>query len=521
MKHAHFAILTGIITGTSYIPFFPWGILFYLVPLWFFWLGENSCKKIFWTGWLAQFTFTFIGFNWVSYTMHEFGHMPWPFAVLVLALFCSVANLYVPIVGVVWWWLGRKLKWNRTQKILALPVLTSLGERFFPMIFDWHMGYTLLWAKLPIYHLADIVGFIGLSNILLALNALLLMATLKWRAGATAQAWKWGLAAPAVFLSLNLAGAAQGARLATPDASVKALLVQANIENQEKLASESGGSFRDVVINRWLDLTTEGLRQGPADFVVWPETAFPDLIENSMLVGPYASRLKQAVIALNTPFITGGYSTIPAERRYTNSFFVLNPNGEWADKPYHKTVLLAFGEYFPLADRFPILRKWFPEVGDYGRGAGPTVLGLGEHRIGAQICYEGLFDWFSRDLAHKGAQILVNLTNDAWYGRWQQPYQHAYMTFARAVEVRRPLIRSTNSGISAVALASGEILTPSPIYQRWHHHYDVPYRKDPPPTVFMGWGFWLIPSVLLLAVVALFCAPFCKNGGRHDQLGLE
>ena len=77
--------------------------------------------------------------------------------------------------------------------------------------------------------------------------------------------------------------------------------------------------------------------------------------------------------------------------------------------------------------------------------------------MGPQICYEGLFDWFGRALANEGAQVIMNITNDSWYGTWEEPFQHGYMTLARAVEVRRPLVRSTNTGLSSVALASGEI----------------------------------------------------------------
>src|ERR1700684_4495578 len=83
------SILSGLLIGTSYIPFPPWAIFFCFVPLWISWMNENSWKRIFWTGWLTQFVLTLIGFNWVAYTVHEFGHMPWILAVPVLFLFCT------------------------------------------------------------------------------------------------------------------------------------------------------------------------------------------------------------------------------------------------------------------------------------------------------------------------------------------------------------------------------------------------------------------------------------------------
>jgi apolipoprotein N-acyltransferase len=150
--------------------------------------------------------------------------------------------------------------------------------------------------------------------------------------------------------------------------------------------------------------------------------------------------------------------------------------------PYRKTMLLAFGEYLPGAHLFPALTKWFPRTADFARGRGPQVKSFRGLTLGPQICYEGLFPGFSRSLADQGAQLFVNVTNDSWFGTWSEPYQHLSMTLARGIEFRLPVIRSTNTGISTVMLASGTILDRSPLHREWFHGYDVPYRKEPPPT---------------------------------------
>jgi apolipoprotein N-acyltransferase len=142
-------------------------------------------------------------------------------------------------------------------------------------------------------------------------------------------------------------------------------------------------------------------------------------------------------------------------------------------------------------------------VGDYGRGPGPSVFSAGAVKIGPLICYESLFDWFVRSLANQGGQIMVNLTNDSWYGKWEQPFQHGFMTLSRAVEVRRPLVRSTNTGLTTAILANGEILAQSPLHEVWWHNYEIPYMKDPKPTLFMGFGYWLIPISLLLGFILI------------------
>ena len=494
------ASVTGLLIGTSYIPFPPWAIFFCFLPLWLTWLRASRWQEVFWTGWLSQFVLTLIGFNWVSYTVHEFGHLPWPAALAALLAFASICTLSIPLAGVVWFFYARRLQLKTEAAIVAMVALMCVGERVFPMIFDWHFGYTWLWAGFPAFHLADLLGFIGLSNLGLVFNGLFLMAWLRRQQGRAW--WPWALAPVAAFLILNLAGAWHSRSLAKPDASASFLVVQANIGNEEKLFAEQGENFRDTVVSRFFSLTEQGVREKrPIDFAVWPETAFPDFIDDPSLSFGYPSRLREMVQRLGVPLITGGYSHMPGTRQATNSFFVLNAQGEQITRPYHKTILLAFGEYFPGANLWPRVREWFPEVADFARGPGPTVLNTGTLLVGSQICYEGLFDWFARQQSLLGAQVLVNLTNDSWYGAWQEPYQHLYMTLARAVEVRRPLVRSTNTGISTAILASGQILELSPVHQEWQHTYEIPYLKSPPVTVFMTWGFYLFP-ILLMATLA-------------------
>lgn len=498
------AIISGLLIGTSYIPFPPWAIFFCFIPLWIAWLSSPSWGRVFWTGWLTQFVLTLLGFNWVSHTVHEFGHLPWPAAIAVLLGFASICTLSIPLAGVVWWWFDRAFKLKGASRIWAIVAFMCIGERVFPMIFDWHFGYTWLWAGFPAYQLADTVGFIGLSNIGLLFNGLFLNAWLLAKEGR--RWWPWAVAPLAAFALLNLAGHFRVKSLPAPDARLSFLLVQANIGNEEKLISEKGVSgFRETVIDKFFRLTEEGVLEngGKVDFAVWPETAFPEFIPEPTLSTGYPFTLRQRLTGLRTKLITGGYSFQEKTRKPTNSFFVLSEFGQWMAPPYHKTVLLAFGEYFPGDQFFPKLREWFPEVADFGRGPGPTVLEAGQVKLGAQICYEGLFDWFTRDLANKGAQLIVNLTNDSWYGTWMQPYQHGYMTLARAIEVRRPLIRSTNTGISTVVLADGQILEQSPLHKEWQHYYEVPYLSQPPVTPFMTWGYWLIPGLIALTLLAL------------------
>lgn len=450
----------------------------------------SSAKSIWWSGWICQFTLTLIGFNWVAHTVHEFGHLPKPLSYLALLAFCSFASLHIPIAGVVWHFIKTRLKLSNFTALMLLPALTWLFESTYPMIFDWHFGYTWLWAGFPAFHLAEWIGFKGLSLITIFANILFYqLVFLKDR-----RRWLAAGAFIGGFAVLNLIGLGLKNRLPAFDQNARVLIVQANIGNLEKQYAEKGLGFRDSILERYMDLTRQGLEEnGPVDFALWPETAFPDEMNRRGFISKYVLQLRSFLDRNDLHLATGSYGQTPDTRQTTNSLFFLQPRrlGRPEPLPYHKTVLLAFGEYIPGSVWFPVLKKWLPQVADFARGDGPGVKLYNNLKLGAQICYEGLFDWFTRELAQMEAQIIVNVTNDSWYGTWQEPFQHLYMTLARAIEVRRPLIRSTNTGISTVVLANGEILARSPLHEPWQKTYAVPYWSQGPTTLFVSWGYWL------------------------------
>ncbi|MCB0411413.1 MAG: apolipoprotein N-acyltransferase, partial [Bdellovibrionales bacterium] len=432
-----------------------------------------------WTGWLAQFTLTLIGFNWIAHTIYEFGHLPLPIAYLGLSVFCSFASLHIPFAGLLWFGLRRKFNLTATQGIFLIPTLTWLVEQLYPMIFDWHLGYTWLWAQFPAYHVAEWIGFSGLSLLTyLAHIPIMIAIFVPWK-----QKLQW-IAIP-IFAFAVLTGAGKYLLNCLPpfDRSATVLVVQGNIGNLEKQYAEKGTAFRDSIIQTYFKVTLDGLKEGPVDFALWPETAFPDQIHPLQVTSQYVYQLRSFLSQHQLRLLTGGYGLRLETNQDSNSLFFMAPRGMEEDPPpYDKTILLAFGEYLPGANWFPKLRQWLPQVGNFARGTGPKTRNFDGIRIGPQICYEGLFDWFTRKLAQDQAQIVVNVTNDSWYGTWQQPYQHLYMTLARAIEVRRPLVRATNTGFSTAIQPNGEILAFSPFNQEWSGRYTLKFWENGPIT---------------------------------------
>jgi apolipoprotein N-acyltransferase len=506
-------VISGVLIGTSYIPFPPWASLFSFVPLWIFWFRQSSYKNIFLGGWLTSFIFTLIGFNWVTYLLHEFAHLPWPVAIIGMILFAAIAHLFVPIAGCLWFFGHKKLPGSERFSLALMALVTILSEFYSLTLFDWNFGYSWYAVGLPVYHLAEIVGFSGLSALTLLANLPLYFA---WKNHDKLKGKIVAGAVILIFVVLNLVGNNLKNRLPENDTSVNVLLVQASIANEEKMAAELGQGYRDEIFNRYLKLTDQGINnhQGHLDFAVWPETAFPYLLGNDFQFTAQALALSNFLKHRQLALITGAYSIDRRTRLITNSLFVIDENGKLHSPHYSKTKLLAFGEYIPGESLFPQIRDWLPATGQFARGPGPTMLlNLNGYKIGPQICYESLFPEFSKSLADLGSQFTVNVTNDSWYGAWQEPYQHMYMTLARAVEFRRPLIRATNTGISTVVLASGEILERSPLYKEWSGFYQVPFLKNPPRTFYQQW-IWLIPFLLWLSLAGLLALGIIKTHMR-------
>ncbi len=143
------SIVSGILIGTSYIPFPPWAILFAMVPLWSFWVNRNlSYKKVFLYGFITQFVLSIIGSHWIIHTVVEFGKMPYFVGVIALIGFAATQNLHIPLAGIVWKALKKPLNLTKPMSFVILGILTAILEGILPMIFDWNLGYTWLYSKL-------------------------------------------------------------------------------------------------------------------------------------------------------------------------------------------------------------------------------------------------------------------------------------------------------------------------------------------------------------------------------------
>lgn len=514
IKASRWPLLSGLLIGATYVPFPPWALLFCYAPLWL-WIDEDvqSRKLAFFGGWLTQFVLSLIGFHWIAHTAQAFGGFSWPLSIGALILFASFIHLHIPLAALLTYEVKKRFGLAGAPLLFAAALIFAMVERVWPMIFPWHLGYTLLWAKIPVYHWADVIGFAGLSTLILVFNAW--VAWIWQKQDKTDLVFRQMTIMGVLIVVLTLGGLWRKREWRGTDSVLSTLAVQANIGNFEKLYAEQGLGYHYTIINKFLEMSRAGLQSGGrVDLLVWPETAMPFSPDRPEFSQRYLDVLRESLSEYGTPVLTGSYSKdrsytgLARDSRTYNALSLIGENGRLLAPPYRKSHLLVFGEYLPFSEEFPVLLEWFPFISNFGRGQGPVPLEWkrpdgSSLRIGGQICYEGLFPGFTRELATGGADLLVNVTNDSWFGTPFEPRQHMIMTLARAIEVRRPLIRSTNTGITTAILASGDQMQRSPSNREWTGRFDIRYKSNAPQTPFVRFGHWdwVLWSLALLVLI--------------------
>ncbi len=237
---------------------------------------------------------------------------------------------------------------------------------------------------------------------------------------------------------------------------IKVSVVQGNIAQEKKWESR----YADSIIQTYADLTREASRDEPA-LIVWPEAATPRAITlDNRLYG----QVKNIVANTGTSLLLGSthQDKIRTERqvrfKYANSAFLISPDGKEKDKKYDKIHLLPFGEYLPFKEIIPWSYIGIPDPGSYTSGQELTVFECSGYRFSVTICWENIFPGLVRDFVNRGAQFLVNITNEAWFGKSAAPYQFLSQSVFRAVENRMYVVRCANTGISCFIDPCGRIV---------------------------------------------------------------
>jgi apolipoprotein N-acyltransferase len=368
------------------------------------------------------------------------------------------------------------------------------GDFIYPRLFPHYFGNSL--HDLPYaLQVADLGGPVLITGLLTAANAALYELLSSYRRGRVARVQPLSVG---VLWGLSLIYGAYrvhevDARAATAD-KLRVGLVQADMGLFQKRNDPIEGLRRHIEQSEQLE------REHDLDLIVWPESAFawfmPDGLQDLTEVLPIGTRI-------HSPLLFGGLARreIAGEKRPLNTAFLADRDGTLRGT-YDKTYLLAFGEYIPLGDTFPILYEWSPNSGHFAQGTHVKPLVQGKARIGTLICYEDIIPEFVRRVMRDGEpNVLVNLTNDAWFGDTHAPWEHLALAKLRSVEHHRALVRATNSGVSAVVDPVGRLVAKSGVFTRENLVADVPLMEG--STVYGAIGDVLGWLSLLAALVIL------------------
>lgn len=497
------ALAAGLAAGLAHPPFgLIVGLLGYAVLL----LRletlptERPLRAAFRIGWLAGLGYFGLSTWWIAEPFlvepEVHGWMA-PFAVVLmgggLALFWGVA-------GVAY----RALRPRSAWKPLVFAGVFALAEWLRGHVltgFPWNLVGESWRAGSAPSQAAALVGAYGLTWITLAIAAAPAVLVLPVRR--TAQAGMV-VAAAAGLVSLYAGGIGRLVEPAAPEAGARAptlRIVQANIDQKDKWKPEN----LDLVFQSYVNLTGRPASRTP-DIVIWPEGALPAVIDDLIAPGsPYAPRLRDALRPGQTlmmganraePDGEGGYryfNTLVAFRREAQALRVTGV--------YDKHRLVPFGEFMPLGDLAGKLgiRALVHMPDDFTAGPPPRPLRpVGVAPLQVLICYEALFPGFGAGVGERPAWLL-NVSNDAWFGKTSGPWQHLNIASYRAIEQGLPVVRSTPTGVSAVIDAKGRIVSGARLGLGEEGVIDARLPEPTAPTPYSRWGDWPFAALIALS----------------------
>ncbi len=485
--------LTGLIHPLCF-PHFDFGWLAWVVLVPLHWaLNGLHQGKAFQYGWLAG-TIAFTGtIPWVITAMNQFGQIPLVVSALLMLLLATYLGLFVG--GYAWgfarlhqrysgWlWLGAPSLW------VSLEYLRTYALSGFPWTL---LGYSQ-YQWLSVIQVSDMAGVYIVSFLIVmgnvVISSLLNVVRLTKEQHVSSFPWQPALAFLVILSASLIYGQWQIKQQAMLDQTAKSLalgLVQANISQDKKWDQ----TYIDETLRRYTTLSQKTGKN--LDLLIWPEAATPFFFEKE----PAYQKVVLSILRDSQAPLLFGSPTLrfePDGSPYLlNSAYMLSPE-KLLTGQYAKRHLVPFGEYVPLKSLLFFLEKLVVGIGDFKPGQGPLTLQLSDSSdnakasFGVPICFEIIFPDLVRRMAKEGANFLVTLTNDAWFGDSAAPYQHFSMTVFRAVENHIAVARAANTGISGFIGPAGHIIEKTSIFTQQAVTGSIPLRTSA-PTIYTQYG---------------------------------
>lgn len=436
-------------------------------------------------------------FAWFATAMARYTGWPWPLAIVLLVVTAPLLQPQLLACALARWESRRRALGVARTALAGAGVYVGV-EWLVPKLFGDTIGHGFLaapWMR----QAADLTGAPGLTFVLLLSNGLLASVRRDRRAPAVVVA--------AIAVALLAYGAIRLRTLPAGEPVVTAGLVQADLVDYERLAAERGRfeAVREILaVHRTLSE-----RAGSVDLLVWPETVYPTTFgaPKSEAGAELDGEVAAIVTALDVPLIFGAYDA-EGDAEFNAAMVLPSPiDGRVAFDAYRKSVL------FPLTERVPgfleseRLRALLPWLGTWQPGDGARVLPvrLGDGRtlrVAPLICYDAVVPSLAIDAVRGGAEVLVTLSNDAWFMSGGGPWLHLVVSAFRSIETRRPQLRATNTGISAVIDATGTLTATTGTHVRTALVGAVAPQRAA-WTLMLAWGDWFGPVALAVGLGAL------------------
>jgi apolipoprotein N-acyltransferase len=456
--------------------------------------GRGSGRRDLILGWLTGWAASTAVVWWVINTIVHYGGISWALAVPILLLLTGGLGSFW---GFFTWARGRILKGGAAAfDFLISPLLWVATEyaraHLADIAFPWALqGYTQ-YRNLPLIQVADIGGVWIVSFLVVMVNGALAGLITRRRPIAAVRGRACRLVPLGVVAFLISSAWVYGLVRMGDESTGKTVrvgVVQGNIEQEVKWDP----AHKQATLDLYAGLSREAARGG-ADLIVWPETAVPFYFQRA---GRYRRQVTSLAEEIGTPLLVGSPAVEGEGPSATlrNRAYLLGADGDvrgWYDK--HR--LVPFGEFVPWRKLLFFVDKIVGAVGEFKPGEGAVVLDLPAGRFGTLICYEVIFPDLARKSVAGGADFLVNITNDAWFGKTAASRQHFTTLVFRAVENRRSVARAANTGISGFVDSRGRILAASELFVRGT--YSATLRLSGEETLYSKRGDYF-PRICVLA----------------------
>ncbi len=527
-------ILSGTLLFLSCADFDIWPLCWIgLVPLLWVLLdddGQPRTRHPFLYGMLTGIFANGGGFYWIVGLLQRFGHLPWiaaaPLFLLLVAYQALTFGLFAVILCRLRMHMGVKVTW-------LAPLVWVACELCVPYVFPWYLAITQAWVP-TVIQIADITGPLGVSFLLVLSNGALfdvLHALGRAKPGRRLRAFLGAplLAVGTIVLCL-LYGTVRIQQVESQRASAEKLrvgVVQANVGIHEKFVPGLRERQHQLHLSLSQELTAKG-----ADLLVWPESSYPYPMLRPVR-GDFQERDGRKVQrGFSTPIFFGALTMGPGpdgDLDIYNTAVLFDREGKTVGT-FDKNFLLIFGEYLPFAHQLAWLRELIPAISNFSRGTETTTFPFElrgkRYSLGPMICYEDIIPAFGRRLFSdpNPPNLMVNITNDAWFGATSEPYEHLALAVYRAVEHRVELVRAVNTGVSAFIDAAGRVYQKGP-------SVDPQLQPDAKPVTLLGDMALLPPGGLYqrlgetfgfgcLTIVILLGALSRQRAGAPLRIGL-